>query len=325
VPLEKPLSQCRILVSPTSYGSQDARLKTELERKVGRVVYNTTGKPLNSAQLQELLPGIDGYIAGLDEIDAAALAAADCLKVVARYGVGYSNVDLRAARAQGVLVTNTPGANSKSVAELTIALMLALLRPIERAAAETRSGGWPRLKGFSLEGKTVGLVGFGSIGRETARRLAPFECRLVAYDPLPDPHAADEIGVELVRMEALLALSDLVSLHLPVTAQTRAMVNTGFLAAMKPGAWLVNTSRGELIDEPALYAALVEGRLRGAALDAFQDEPPGQANPLLSLPQVLPTPHMGAHTDGATNNMGWMALQDCLAVLQGRPPRYPVS
>lgn len=321
----KPLSQCHILVTPTSYGAQDERLKTELEQSVGRVTYNTSGKPLTSAQLQALLPSVDGYIAGLDVIDADALATADSLRVIARYGVGYSNVDLQAASERSIIVTNTPGANSKSVAELAIGLMLALLRSIERASLETRSGGWPRLKGYSLEGKTVGLIGFGSIGKETARRLAPFECRLLACDPFPDTIFATQIGVKLLDLDELLTQSDIVSLHLPVLPETRGMVNADFLAHMKQGAWLVNTARGELIDEHALHAALVEGRLRGAALDAFQNEPPGKDNPLLALPQVIPTPHMGAHTDGATNSMGWMAMEDCLAVLQGQPPRFPVA
>lgn len=321
----KPLAQCHVLVTPTSYGVQDERLKTELQRQVGRVTYNTSGKPLASAQLQELLPGVDGYIAGLDVIDAEALAAADSLRVIARYGVGYDNVDLQAAHERGIVVTNTPGANSKSVAELALALMLALLRPIERAAAETRAGGWPRLKGYSLEGKTVGLVGFGAIGKETARRLACFDCRLLACDPYPDTGFAARIGVELVAIDELLAQSDIVSLHLPVLPETRGMINADFLAQMKPGAWLVNTARGELVDEQALYTALVQGRLRGAALDAFRSEPPGKDDPLLTLPQVIPTPHMGAHTDGAANSMGWMALEDCLAVLQGQPPRFSVT
>jgi D-3-phosphoglycerate dehydrogenase len=321
----KPLSQCHILVTPTSYGVQEDRLKTDLERRVGKVTYNPSGQPMSSAELCTLLPGVDGFIAGLDSIDAAALASADSLRVIARYGVGCSNVDLAAAEARGIVVTNTPGANSKSVAELAIGLMLALLRPIERASHETRAGGWPRLKGHSLEGKTVGLIGFGAIGKETARRLAAFDCRLLAYDPYPDTDSAKRIGVELVSLDSLLAGADIISLHAPALPETRGMVNADFLAKIKPGAWLVNTSRGELVDEPALHVALVSGHLRGAALDVFQNEPPGAANPLLALPQVIPTPHMGSHTDGATNSMGWMALEDCLAVLEGRDPRYPVT
>ncbi len=320
----KPLTDCHVLVTATSYGRSDPRLKTELETAVGRVTYNTTGKPLTSAQLQALLPDVDGFIAGLDEIDAAAIAAARCLRVIARYGVGINNVDLAAARAQGVVVTNTPGANSAAVAELTIGLLLNLLRPIQRAAAETRQGGWPRLNGVSLVGKTVGLVGLGAIGKEVARRLAGFDCAVVAHDVVADADFARRHAVTLVTLADLLAQSDIVSLHLPVLPETRQMVNAAFLQQMKPGAYLINTSRGELVDEMALLDALVNGRLAGAALDAFQQEPPGADNPLLALPQVIATPHMGAHSDGATNAMGRMALDDCLAVLRGEEAKYRV-
>lgn len=320
----KPLSDCHVLVTATSYGRFAPHLKRELETAVGRVTYNPTGKPLTSAQLQELLPDVDGFIAGLDEIDAAAIAAAAHLRIIARYGVGINNVDLAAARAQGIVVTNTPGANAASVAELTIGLLLNLLRPIQQAAAETRQGGWPRLAGVSLVGKTVGLVGLGAIGKEVAQRLAGFDCTVLAYDVVADADFVRRRAITLVTLDDLLAQSDVVSLHVPVLPETRHMVNAAFLRQMKPGAYLINTSRGELVDEAALLDALTNGRLAGAALDAFQQEPPGADNPLLALPQVIATPHMGAHSDGATNAMGSMALADCLAVLRGEAPKYPV-
>ncbi len=320
----KPLNECHILVTPTSYGQHDAGLRMELEAVAGRVTYNDTGKPLSSAQLATLLPGVDGFIAGLDVIDAAALAAADALQVIARYGVGTDNVDLAAAQARGIIVTNTPGANAGAVAELAVGLMLLLARPILSAAAETRAGGWPRTSGLSLGGKTVGLVGFGAIGRAVARLLSGFDCRLLTCDPWCDFEQAASLGVAVAELDALLAVSDFVSLHAPVTAQTRGMVDTAFLSRMKRGAALVNTARGELVDEAALYEALASGRLRGAALDAFAAEPPGANHPLLSLPNVIATPHMGAHTDGATTTMGRMALADCLAILRGDEPVYRV-
>lgn len=321
----KPLNECHILVTPTSYGQHDAGLKRDLEALAGRVTYNDTGNPLSSAQLAALLPGVDGYIAGLDAIDAAALSAADSLRVIARYGVGTDNVDLVAARARGVVVTNTPGANAGAVAELAVALLLLLARPVLSAAAETQVGGWPRMAGLSLGGKTVGLVGFGAIGRAVARLLSGFDCRLLTCDPWCDLERAASLGVAVVEMDDLLAASDFVSLHAPVTPETRGMVDAAFLARMKPGAALVNTARGELVDEAALHQSLVSGHLRGAALDAFASEPPGADNPLLSLPNVIATPHMGAHTDGATTAMGRMALADCLAVLRGEDPVYRVA
>lgn len=320
----KALRDCHVLVTPTSYGHGDPSLRTELEAAVGRVTYNPTGRPLSSEALRELLVGVDGFIAGLDVIDAAALAAADALRVIARYGVGVSNVDLDAARARNIVVTNTPGANAKSVAELTIALMLDLLRQVLDAANDTRQGGWMRTNGASLEGRTVGLIGLGAIGREVARRLQGFDCALLAYDVTFDAAFAAQQRITMLPLDDLLAQSDIVSLHVPALDATRGMVNADFLARMKPGSYLINTARGELIDEDALLEALQSGHVRGAALDAFQTEPPGKDHPLLRLPQVIATPHMGAHTDGATRAMGRMALADCLAVLRGEAPRWRV-
>jgi len=321
----KPLKECKVLVTPTSYGSQNPALKTELEELVGEVVYNKTGKPLTSNQLKEMLSGVDGMIAGLDDLDQAALESASDLRIIARYGVGYNNVDLDAASARGIVVTNTPGANAVSVAELTIALILNMLRPIIPAVAGTKSGSWPRFKGFSLEGKTVGLVGCGAIGRETAKRLAGFGAEILAFDLFPDHQFAKKHLLEYTDLDELLSKSDIVSLHLPGTPETEGFVNEGFLSKMKKGAWLVNTARGDLIDEAALISAIEGGYISGAALDVYQDEPPSKDNPLLAMEQVITTPHMGAHSDSATNNMGRIALEECLTVLKGEEPRYKVD
>ena len=319
------LKECKLLVTPTSYGKNDARLKSEMEDLVGEIVYNPTGKPLKSEEVAELLPGVDGYIAGVDTIDRAALQRADRLKVIARYGVGVDKVDLDAAAELGVIVTNTPGANSVSVAELTVGLLLALARQIPEGAAALRQGLYPRLAGLSLEGKTVGILGLGAIGKELAKRLRGFDCRLLAYDPVPDRGFAEEHGIGLVSLNEVLQFSDFVSLHLPLLPETRGLVNRDFLAGMKRGAFLVNTARGEIIDETALLEALQSGQLRGAALDVFAVEPPPPDSPLLAMKQVISTPHLASQTDSATNRMGWMALNDCLAVLRGEVPAHRVA
>lgn len=318
------LKSCRVLVTPTSYGRSDPRLRAELEAAVGEVIYNTLGRPLTSEELRALLPGCDGYIAGLDVIDRAALEAADRLKVIARYGVGIDNIDLAAAAEKSIVVTNTPLANASSVAELTIALMLALARSLPTLVAQTKAGQWPRTIGLTLEGKTVGLIGLGAIGKQVARRLRCFGCRIVAYDPAADTAFAAAHGVELSSLDEVLRQADFLSLHVPLTSETRGMVNTQFLARMKPGAFLINTARGEIVDETALLEALQSGHLRGAALDVFSRQPPDPNHPLLALPQVIATPHCGAHTDGALNAMGWGALRDCLAVLRGEEPAHRV-
>jgi D-3-phosphoglycerate dehydrogenase len=318
------LKSCRVLVTPRSFGQNDPTLRRDLEAAVGEVIYSSAGRALSSEELIQLLPGCHGFIAGLDTIDRAAIAAADSLRVIARYGVGVDRVDLDAARARGIVVTNTPGANSSAVAELTIALMLALARSLCQMAAATKTGEWPRAAGLSLEGKTVGLLGLGAIGRQVARRLVGFDCRTMAYDPVPDTEFAAAHGVALAPFDQVVAEADYLSLHIPVTPETRGIVNTDFLARMRPGAFLINTARGELIDEESLLQALLSGHLRGAALDAMALEPPPGDHPLLSLPQVIVTPHMGANTDGATNTMGRMALEACLAVLQGKEPAHRV-
>lgn len=217
-----------------------------------------------------MLTDCDGYIAGLDTVDRAALEGAARLKVVAGYGVGVDKIDLAAAAERGIVATNTPDANSVSVAELTIGLMLVLARSIPSLDREVRAGGWPRACGVTLKGKVVGLVGVGAIGKQVAVRLAGWGVRLLAHDPAVSQDTAVQVCATLVPLERLLAESDFVSLHVPLMAATWAMVDAAFLGRMKPGAYLINPARGELVDEAALQC----GQLRGAALDAFCSEPP---------------------------------------------------
>lgn len=318
------LKDCRVLVTPTTYGKEDPRLRTFLEAEVGEVIYNPSGHPLSSAELLPLIRGVDGMIAGLDKIDREVIAAADRLKVISRYGVGVDTIDLEAARQKGIVVTHTPGANSASVAELTIALILSLARNLVEAVTETKSGRWPRLSGLSLEGKTIGLIGLGAIGRQVARRLSGFGCRVIAFDPFVDERTGNDVGVQMVSLDDLINQSEFISLHCPLNQDTRGMIDRAFLSKMKPGAFLINTARGELVDETALCEAVQNGRLRGAALDVLVEQPPCPDHPLLSLPQVLITPHMGSHTDNAMNAMGWQALENCLAVLRGEEPLHRV-
>jgi len=319
------LSGYRVLVTPTSFGKDDPALKATLEKTVGEVIYNPTNRPLTASELASLVKDADGYIAGLDQIDASVIDEANKLKVIARYGVGVDRVDVKAATKKGIVVTNTPGANSVAVAELTIALMLALGRQLCKADQATRRGQWPRFSGIGLRGKTVGLVGFGAIGREVASRLKGFGVRILVSDPYIKREMVEGFGVELVLLDELLALSDFVSLHASLNSTTAEIVDPSFLRKMKTGSFLVNTARGELIEEMALHHALAGGHLRGAALDCFSKEPPDADNPLLKLAQVIVTPHTGSHTDEAMNTMGWMSLQACLAVLRGERPPHIVN
>jgi D-3-phosphoglycerate dehydrogenase / 2-oxoglutarate reductase len=181
------------------------------------------------------------------------------------------------------------------------------------------------LDGIGIRGKTIGLIGFGSVGREVARRLKSFDCRLLVADPYVESEIAFNCGVTLTDMRKLVAESDFLSLHVPATEATVGMIDEEFLSHMKKGAFLINTARGTLVDEPALIAALESGHLQGAALDCFRQEPPDTNSPLFQLPSVIFTPHTAAHTDDAVNQMGWGAVECCLAALRGEKPEHVVN
>jgi D-3-phosphoglycerate dehydrogenase len=200
-----------------------------------------------------------------------------------------------------------------------------LARQIPTATQAIKKGLWPRLPGLTLEGKTIGIIGLGAIGKHLAKRLSNFDCKLMAYDPYADKQFAVEYQISLVNLDVLIPCSDFISLHLPVLPETQGLVNDAFIQKMKKGSFIINTSRGEIVDESALIRGLESGHLVGAGLDAFSQEPPDVDNPLLSMPNVICTPHLGAQTDGATNNMGRMALDECLKVLKGREPKYKVN
>jgi D-3-phosphoglycerate dehydrogenase len=259
-------------------------------------------------------------VRGQTKVTADVLARADGLKVVARAGAGVDNVDVKAAKAAGVAVYNAPGANAVSVAELTWGLIFSLLRHIPEADATTRAGGWEksRLAGVEINGRTLGVVGLGFIGREVARVGVALGCRVLGYDP--DPAAAPILtGAERVGLDRIFAEADIVSLHAPLLPGTRHMANAERIAAMKRGSFLVNAARGGLIDEAALAAALSSGHLAGAALDVFEAEPPGDS-PLFRLPNVVLTPHLGAATAEAQERAALMAAEAVRAHLAGGTP-----
>ena len=222
--------------------------------------------------------------------------AAKNLKVIGRAGVGLDNVDVEYARSKGIKVLNTPGATSISVAELTIGLILAVMRKIAYADREMRKGAWPKkkCKGIEMYGKTLGVIGIGRIGREVAKRAKAFGMRIVYYDIFRLSEEQErELGVEYRELEELLSLADVVTLHLPLTPETRHLINAERIAKMKDGAILVNAARGGIVDEDAMYDALKSGKLYGAALDVYENEPLRESK-LFELDNVVLTPHIGA-------------------------------
>jgi len=240
------------------------------------------------------------------QVNADVLAKAPKLRVVGRAGVGVDNVDLNAATAAGVLVMNTPGGNAISVAEHALAVMLDMARHITQASVSTRSGKWEKKKflGSELRGKTLGIVGLGSIGREVVKRARAFEMRLLARDPYVTSQIAQDLGVELVSLDDLYAASDYITLHVSLTPETERMLSRDAFAKMKPGVRIVNCARGELLDDAALRDAIESGKVSGAALDVFAVEPPLAGYPLFALDSVIATPHIGGSTEEAQEIVG---------------------
>ena len=266
----------------------------------------------------EALPGCAALVVRSGtRVDRPLLEAAAGLRVVGRAGTGVDNIDLEAATARGVLVLNTPGENTLSAAEHTLALLLALARRIPEAAASMREGRWERkaFLGTELLGKTAGVVGLGRIGREVALRLRAFGMTVLAYDPYLAPEAAAELGVEATGLEDLLRRSRVVTLHVPRTEQTENLLDAHRLALLPEGALVVNAARGGLVDEAALLEALERGRLGGAALDVFREEPLAADSPLRSHPRVLLTPHLGASTAEAQRKVGLRIAEQIAAFL----------
>lgn len=233
--------------------------------------------------------------------DAALIQAGQRLKVIARAGVGVDNVDLAAASAQGIAVMNTPDGNTVATAELAFGLMLALARQIPQAYVSMQAGRWDRktFMGSELRGKTLGVIGFGRIGRAVAARAKAFEMSILAYDPFITEESAQAAGAEKVDLPTLYARADYVTLHSVVTDATREMINRESLAQMKRGVRIVNAARGTLINEVDLAEAIKSGQVAGAAVDVYSEEPPPQDHPLVNLPGVIDTPHLGASTEEA--------------------------
>ncbi|WP_328346435.1 D-glycerate dehydrogenase [Streptomyces violaceus] len=291
------------------------------------VVWPGTGKP-GPADLATPAAGVSGVLAlGNDPVDGALMdAAGPSLRVIALASMGFDNVDRAAAAERGIVVTHTPRVLAETTADLTFALILAARRRIGAAEASLASGSWELFRmhdylGLDIHGATLGLIGYGQIGRAVARRAHGFGMRVLHHDP----YAPDDDLSASVDLTTLLAESDVVSLHVPLTEETRHLISGRELAAMKPTATLVSTSRGGVVDEEALLHAVREGRLHSAGLDVFEREPMGtELSPLVSEPRVVTLPHIGSATEATRAAMVDLAVDNILDVLSERPARTPL-
>ncbi len=275
------------------------------------------------------IKGVEGVVVRTAPFTREIMEAADSLKVIARHGVGVDNIDVQAATELGIVVLNTPQANAVSVAEHTIVAMGALAKRCVPMDQATRASQWERrneYKAVDLNGKVLGLVGIGRIGSLVARKAkGAFDMNVIAYDPFIRPEVAEAAGITLVSLDEVFRNADVVSLHTPLTPETRNLVGAERLASMKPSAFLVNFSRGEVVDETALYQALTTGVIAGAALDVFQQEPPQPDHPLFQLENVVLAPHMAALTQECVVRMATGAAEGVVEVLTGQRPRFPVN
>ena len=261
---------------------------------------------LSPAELMEVIGRYDALVVRSGtKVTADVIARADRLRVIGRAGIGVDNVDVDAATKRGIVVMNTPGGSNVTTAEHAIAMLLALARSIPQAAAAVRAGEWPRSRWLGTEvcNKVLGIIGLGNIGTIVAERAVGLRMKVIAADPFVTPEAAARLRVELVPLEQLFARADFVTLHTPLTTETRGLIGRESIARMKRGVRIVNCARGGIVDEAALADALRDGRVAGAALDVFEHEPPPADHPLLSFEQVIATPHLGASTAEAQVNV----------------------
>ncbi len=310
----------RILVTDriAEDGIEVLRRSAEVEVRLG----------LPPAELLEAIKGFEAIVVRSEtKVTAAVIEAGSDLQVVGRAGVGVDNIDVEAATQHGVVVVNAPAAITVATAEHTVGMMLALARHIPAAQASLKGGAWERSKfvGVELRGKTLGIIGLGRIGAEVARRARALEMRLIGLDPFISPERGVSLGVELVTKEELLAESDFITIHMPLTPGSESVIGEHELKQVKDGVRLINVSRGGQIEETALLAALDAGKVAGAALDVFTVEPPAPDSPLIAHPKLIATPHLGASAAEAQERLGVDVANEVLAVLRGEPALYAVN
>ncbi len=301
----------KVLITPRSYGKTDPGVFEMLKEAGIDYSLNDTAGILSKEQMIERLRDCNGVIIGVDPLDGEVINAAEKLKVISKYGVGVDNIDLETAAQRGIKVSRTVGANSEAVADYAMTLMLALARKILPIDARCRNSDWKKITTIDVSRKTIGILGFGAIGKLVAQRAQGFNMRVLAFDSYWDEEYVQKNGIIKASPEEIFREADFISLHLPLLPETRNFIDADQLAMMKPTAIVVNTARGGLINEEALLQALKENRIYGAGMDVFMEEPPSNKE-WFTLENVIIGSHCAASTTGAAYNMGRMATENLI-------------
>ncbi len=317
------MSKPKVFIAAMTLIHVDGAYRRVLREAGFELTFSPKAAQLTEDELIPVLAGVAASFAGSEPYTAKVIAANPSLRVIARVGVGYDAVDLKAATEHGVAVTIAPNTNQEAVAEHTFALILGLAKNLANQHNITKAGGWPRGTNLPVRGQTLGIAGLGRIGKAVALRGEAFGMHLLAYEPYPDTAFAAAHHIELVSFDRLLAESDYLSLHLPLTAESKHLINRHSLAKMKPTAFLINTARGGLVCEADLLEALRSQRIAGAGLDVFEDEPPGRI-PLFELDNVIVTPHAAGVDLRSRDDMALSAAEAIAALSRGEWPAEKV-
>ncbi len=306
----------KILITPRSYGKTDSSVLEQIRQAGYEPVVNPYGQILTKQQITQAIADCVGVIVGVDPLDADVLAAAPGLRAVAKYGVGTDNIDLDYCKAHGIPVSITQGANANAVADYAFSLLCACARRLPYINGLCHEKKWNKVLGLDIYGKTIGVLGLGAIGKGVAKRAQGFDMKVLAYDVFWNAEYAEAQGIQFAKPEEIFKTCDFISLHLPLTDETRGIINAESIASMKPNCVLINTARGGLIDEQALIDALREGKIAGAGIDVFNEEPPAN-EALYTLDNLVMGSHCAASTNGASETMSRMATENLLRDLRG--------
>lgn len=306
----------RVLVTSHSFGKDSGEAVKLLESIGCELVYSPKGH-LQEEELASIIENVDALIVGIDQVSRRVIESSNRLKVICMHGTGIDHIDLAAASERGIYVGNAPGGNNNAVAELTVGLIITAARHITLADRSIRQAEWQRKVGMEISGKTLGIIGLGHIGKRVVELVAGFGMHCLAYDQYRDVGFADKYDVRYVELSELFQLSDIVSLHIPLSPKTHHLISSEQLSMMKSNAVLVNTSRGAIVDEKALFKALKAEVIAGAAIDAFAHEPLEEGSLLRTLDNIVLTPHIAASTRESANHVDFINAQTIVSVLTG--------